>query len=237
MPVTLGVAALHLLVAADQSQVRQVSTRDEKERVALSQTEVVRLSLPTQEDVAAWASPGLRVSLGFGLDRFVGSGPAWSWTGPSVTLRPSLRLDQRWGLGVAMSYGSGPGGVRWSVTAEPTFTPWRQLAIGVGLGFAGLSVAKAGVRPAPPSVVSRELEEGEELGSCSGSALSSLVRVEYLFVVGPLFASGPFLQAQAQWTRCQSVGGPDDRESGRPVVMTQWWRHGGASVGWWLTWR
>ena len=56
-------------------------------------------------------------------------------------------------------------------------------------------------------------------------------------MVGPLFASGPYVQAQGQWTRCGWTDELTDRETGRSVVLTQWWRQGGATVGWWLAWR
>jgi hypothetical protein len=239
MPLTLALGAL---VAAGAAAPPAVRVLDEKERVSLAETEVVRLSLPTEEDVAAWSSPGLRVALGFAYGFVAGAGPAWSWSGPGVLLRPSVRVDDRWAMGLAMAYGSGPGGVRWSVTAEPTFLPWRRLALSVGLGFGGLSVSRSPAQPPPGAQpgapqVSHDLGDDQEIRSCSGSALSALGRIEYLFVVGPLFATGPFLQADAQWTRCQESTPFDDRETGRPVVLTQWWRQSGATLGWWLAWR
>jgi hypothetical protein len=214
---------------------------DEKERAALEQTDVVRLSLPTESDAAAWAAPGLRVQLGYGYGRVAGSGPAWSWRGHNVLLRPSVRLDEHWGLGVAMLYGTAPGGVRWSVTAEPTFFLWRQTAVTVGLGYGGLSVsdpfAFGGRSPGPDEVVSRDLADDETLHSCTGSAVSGLLRIEHLFVAGPLFASGPMVQGQGQWTRCQATFGRTNAETGRPVVLTQWWRQSSLMFGWWLAWR
>jgi hypothetical protein len=218
-----------------------VHVLDEKERAALEQTDVVRLSLPTESDAAAWAAPGLRVQLGYGYGFVQGTGPAWSWRGHNVLLRPSARIDAHWALGVAMLYGTGPGGVRWSVTAEPTFHPWRQLGVTVGLGYGGLSVsdplAPSGRLRGPDEVVSRNLADDETLQSCTGSAVSSLLRVEDLFVAGPLFASGPLVQVQGQWTRCQATFGRTNAETGRPVVLTQWWRQSSLMLGWWLAWR
>jgi hypothetical protein len=131
--------------------------------------------------------------------------------------------------------------VRWSVTAEPTFFLWRQLALTAGLGFGGLSVndprPPAGPPPTLDQVVSHDLGDDERLPGCTGSALSALARIDYLFVAGPLFASGPFVQAQAQWTRCQDASGLTDQETGRPIVLTQWWRQSGLTFGWWLAWR
>jgi hypothetical protein len=214
---------------------------DEKERIALQQTENVRLSLPTEGDVDAWATPGLRVQLGFGRGAVHGFGPALSFTSTTFTLRPSVRIDRHWGLALAMLYGTGPGGLRWSATLEPTFFPWRQLAISVGIGYGGLLVsdpgAPTGGLQGAAVAVSRDLTADERLQSCTGSALSSVLRLEYLFIVGPLFASGPFAEASAQWTHCEATFGRTDAETGRPVVLTQWWPQGGVNLGWWLAWR
>ena len=218
-----------------------VHVMDEKERIALEQTDNVRLSLPTQGDLDAWRNAGLRVQLGFGYGIVQGTGPALSFRSQTVLLRPSVRLDRQWALGVGLLYGTGPGGVRWSVTAEPTFFPWRDLAIAAGIGFGGLLIsnpgASSGTLQGSAVTVSRDLIAGERLQSCSGSALTSVLRAEYLFVVGPLFATGPFAQANAQWTRCQATFGRVDNETGRPVVLSQWWQQLGATFGWWLAWR
>ncbi len=214
---------------------------DEKERIDLQQTDNVRLSLPTQSDRDAWASPGLRVQLGYAYGILQGTGPALSFRSKGAMFRPSVRLDEYWALGVAMLYGTGPNGQRWSVTAEPTFFPWRQVGITVGLGYGGLAIsdpnASAGRLRGPDEIVSRDLNAGERLTSCEGSALSSLLRVENLFVSGALFATGPFAQVNFQWTRCQVSFGRIDQETGQQVLLTQWWRHNGATLGWWFAWR
>jgi hypothetical protein len=218
-----------------------VHVMDEKERVDLEQTDNVRLSLPTQDDLDAWASPGLRVQLGGGYGIVQGSGPALSWRSRTVILRPNIRIDRYWGLGVALLYGTGPNGLRWSATVEPTFYPWRQLAISAGIGYGGLSVnnpnASTGRLQGVNQEVSRELTAGEQLNSCVGSALSTVLRAEYLFVAGALFSSGPFVQANAQWTHCAESFGRTDAETGTPVVLTQWGQQQGATFGWWFAWR
>jgi hypothetical protein len=212
---------------------------DEKERVELEQIDRVRLSLPTQADVDAWANPGLRVQLGYGYAVVQGAGPAWSFRSQTAILRPSFRLDRRWALGVSLLYGTGPNGVRWSVTAEPTFFVWRQLSIAAGLGIGGLFISRPDVSTGTLSTenVSRTLSDADHLSSCTGSALTSALRAEYLFVVGPLFASGPFAQLEAQWTECQQSFGEVDQETGKSVVLTQWWRQQAATFGWWFAWR
>jgi hypothetical protein len=234
MPLTL----LGLLLAVD-APPPEPPVMDDRARVALAQTDNVRLSLPTEQDVEAWQRPGLRVALGYGQSVVGGWGPAPSFRGFAVMFRPSVRIDRWWGLGVAMLYGSATGGLRWSVTAEPTFYPWRQLALSVGLGYGGLSVSGSGPpgQPRGSEMVSRTLSDDERLRDCDGSAVSSLLRAEYLFVVGPLFATGPYLQGGAQWTRCHQTLTSDDPETGRPIVLTQWWRQASVTLGWWLTWR
>jgi hypothetical protein len=211
---------------------------DEKERALLEQTDHVRLSLPTESDRQAWDSPGLRVSLGWGTGALRGLGPAWSFSSTGVALRPGVRIDRHWALAVSMFYGAAPSGVRWSVTAEPTFYIWRQLAVSVGLGYGGISTFDVN---APDNtggfLVSRDLSDNEKLRSCEGVGLSSLARIEHLFVVGPLFATGPYLQGTAQWTRCQETLGRVDNETGQPLTLSQWWRHIGWNAGWWFVWR
>jgi hypothetical protein len=214
---------------------------DEKERVALAQTDNVRVGLPTQADRDAWASPGVRVQLGYEMGSLHGLGPAISFSSKAAILRPSVRIDARWALGIALAYGTGPGGLRWSATLEPTFFPWRQLGISAGVGYGGLSVsdpsAPTGGLQGPTVTISRDLTSGERLQSCTGSALTAVVRTEYLFVVGPLFATGPFVEGLGQWTRCQATFGRVDDETGQPVVLSQWWQQVAIDLGWWLTWR
>lgn len=214
---------------------------DEKERVALGQTDNVRVGLPTEADRDAWARPGVRVQLGFETGSLHGLGPAISFSSKAAILRPSIRIDRHWALGITLAYGTGPGGLRWSATAEPTFYPWRQLGISAGIGYGGLSVsdpgAPNGTLQGPSVTISRDLTADERLQSCTGSALTAVLRSEYLFVVGPLFATGPFIEGLGQWTRCQATFGRTDPETGQAVVLSQWWQQVALDFGWWLTWR
>lgn len=246
MPLT----ALLVLVAAAAAPVNPtgapapapaVPPMGDKERASLEQTDNVRLSLPTESDIEAWSRPGLRLQLGYGYGRIFGTTPAWSFGSHSVILRPSVRIDRRWSLGVGLLYGTGPKGLRWSVTAEPSLFVWRRLALTAGLGYGGLAIsnpaAPSGRLRGPDEVVSRDLADDETLQSCTGSALAALLRGEYMFIAGPLFASGPYLQVSAQWTRCQATFGRVDAETGRSIVLSQWWQQQGATLGWWFAWR
>ncbi len=236
MPMTASI--LHVLLAAHDPLVHVIT---EKERIELAQTDKVRLTLPTQNDVEAWRNPGLTLQLGYGYSFVQGSGPAWSFRSHSAAVRPAVRLDLRWALGVGLLYGTGPNGARWSVTVEPSFFAWRQLALTVGLGYGGLSVNRAlastGRLRGPDVVVSRDLQAGETLPRCEGAGLSALARADYLFVVGPLFSLGPFVQTNSQWTRCHSTFGRVDPETGQSINLSQWWRQQGLSFGFWLAWR
>ena len=240
MPVS-ALAVVLAAVAQPPPPPPIVHVIDEKEAVALQQTDNVRLSRPTQSDVDAWRNPGLRVALGYGYGIVRGSGPAFSFRSQTVLLRPSVRLDRQWALGLELLYGTAPQGVRWGATAEPTFYPWRDLGIAVGVGFGGLLAsnpnASTGTLQGSAETVSRTLTAGERLNSCSGDALTTSLRAEYLWATGPLFATGPFAQANVQWTECQETFGRVDNETGLPVVLTQWWRQQGATLGWWFAWR
>jgi hypothetical protein len=213
----------------------------EKETVDLDQTDNVRLSLPTEQDETAWTNAGLHLHVGYGYGPVQGTGPAWSFRSHTVSVRPNVRLDRHWALGATLAYGTGPSGLRWSVTADPTFYLLPQLGFSLGLGYGGLSISDVnrttGRLRGPDETVSRTLVEGETLQSCGGLAFTSLMRAEYLFVAGPLFASGPFAQGNAQWTRCEATFGRSNPETGRPVVLSQWWRQHGATFGWWFAWR
>jgi hypothetical protein len=248
--VVVSLIALLLTLAADASAAPaatpaspppRVHVIDEKERAQLQQTDQVRLSLPTQSDVDAWHAPGLRVQLGYAYGMVHGYGPAFSFSSKNFILRPSVRLDAQWALGVALLYGTGPNGVRWSATAEPTFFPWRQLAFSLGLGYGGLDIgnsrASTGGLQGPSEPVSRDLTGSERLNSCTGSALATMGRTEYMFVAGPLFSSGPFVEASSQWTRCQASFGRTDPETGQAIVLSQWWHQTALDFGWWFAWR
>lgn len=224
-------------------------TRIAAERALVEDDYVLRLSLPTEEDREAWAQPGFRVAIGIGQGSMTGAGSSPSFAPLSFSLRPSVRLDEWWSLGATFAYGVAAStlvqGLRWSATAGPTLHPWRGLAISFGMGLGGLDIwrhIEVGDMPRVPGFeggesVSRTLDPDELLPRCSGTAWSGVARIEYLFVVGPLFATGPFAQADLQWTRCEAQIGGISIDTGHPVMGRQWWRHHGGVLGWWLAWR
>ena len=87
-------------------------------------------------------------------------------------------------------------------------------------------------------IASRDATDDETLAECSGGGWAANLRVEYLFVVGPLFATGPHMQAGTAWTRCAAaMRGATDNDTGEPIELRQWWTHWFWSLGWGLVWR
>lgn len=216
------------------------------ERALVDDDYQVRLSLPTEDDFEAWAKPGFQLQLGYAYGSFSGKSPEAPFNAHSVTLRPSVRIDRHWSLAGSFAYAVALGdleGIRFGATLETVFHPLRALGLAVGLGYGGL----VGDRPPTSSPegeffnagqesVGRTLVGGEKMFGCEGGGLVALARVEYLFVVGPLFATGPYLAADVQRTRCEESRGTDP-ETGEPVAFVQWWLQGAWSAGWWLAWR
>jgi hypothetical protein len=228
----------------------------EKELVAQDDY-VLRLSLPTEEDVAVWRSPGIRIGLGYGYGRFFGTRKTTDFSAHHIILHPDFRIDDEWSIAATATYtiaGQDLSALRWSVSLEPTWHPWRGLGLALGVGYAGIMGARATQTayyadpslpgyyvpnpedPVPPAH-SRSAIGKELLTDCQGSGWNTLARAEYLFVAGPLFASGPFLQGDWQWVACQQSFGDLDAETGKPINTTQWWGHRGVSLGWWVEWR
>lgn len=203
----------------------------------------VRLSLPTLDDVVGWQEPGLRIALGVGRSWLVPRAPARKVGGTAFRLRVGARVDALWSLALDFDYEAVSGdqlsGLRFAGIAEAAAHPWRGLSLGAGLGYGGFVLSSTGlVFPtlAQDPVGSFTVGPSGRLAACSGSALVSVARAEYLWVAGPLFASGPFLEGGAQFTRCETELGLS-RETGTPLAMRQWWLHRGATLGWWFSWR
>ena len=216
---------------------------------------VLRLSLPTEQDLALWRSPGIRIALGYGYGRFFGTIPGTDFSAHHVILHPDFRIDDEWSIAATATYtiaGQDLSALRWSVSLEPTWHPWKGLGLAVGVGYAGIlgdrdassfvvmptdSYSGSNVEIPVAPTRSRSALNQEVLQSCNGSGWNTLARVEYLFVAGPLFASGPFLQGDWQWVACEQDFGDVDEATGRSITITQWWGHRGVSLGWWVEWR
>jgi hypothetical protein len=211
---------------------------------------VLRLSLPTETDRDAWREPGLSVQLAYGQSWFGGSGPALPFSTNAFSLRTRVRLDAWWSAAAVFTYEAAGGefsGLRWAATVEPTFHPLPDVGVSLGVGYAGLMGNSTAAMVGTPSdkppvdrsqeVAPRDFAPGELLTACTGGGLVALARIDWIFALGPLFATGPYADAGVQWTHCTAPLGGSDAETGEAIVGRQWWRHGGATVGWWLAWR
>lgn len=204
----------------------------------------VSLSLPTEDDRAAWRSSGLRVDLGVQGALLAGVGPAPRIGAVAFQVRPRLRLDPSWSLGLALGYALARGsytGARWTAVLEPTYHPTPSFGVSLALGYGGLDVSSTRLAPPAPGssteTTSRTMGRTEEMFACAGAAWVAQARLEYLWVVGPLLSTGPYLVVDSQWTGCQESFGTTDRETGKPTLGQQWWLHLGAGIGWWFSWR
>lgn len=204
----------------------------------------VRLSLPTEDDVAAWSQPGIRISLAYGYGRLLGRPPALDLTTHAFTIRAMTRIDRSWSIGLEYQYALARGtltGLRYEGTLHAMLHPWRQLGVDVGVGFGGLVLTPPTGRPAQPGsggeVSNVTFGPDTKLGACGGDGWVGLARAEYQFVAGSLFASGPYLELNAQYTRCEQTLGRLDRETGVSISARQWWLERGAALGWWVSWR
>lgn len=235
-------AALPALGVPDASPPAELD-----ERGLVDAALVDRLSLPTEADEAAWVTPGLGVQIGYARGALAGLDGAPAFTTNAFHLRTRLRLDPSWSAALALEYAGASGaldGLRWSALLESVFHPtaWSGLAFGVGYGgLQGTRVAN-GIPVAVPGwgedeLASRDLRPGESVPACTGGALVTGLRAEAQIPFGTLFATGPFAQVDLQATRCEAAFGGTDRETGLPLVATRWWTHGGARIGWWLSWR
>lgn len=235
--------------ASDEGEVEtpddEVGDRIAAEKELIEEDDYeVKLSLPTESDYELWRSPGLRVQLGYGYGRQTPFDAGVGFSSHQISFRPAVRLSERWSLAIAMSYSVARGdfsGLKWSVTVEPTFHPVEALGISLGLGYGGMlgdrMDYRSGVIEPTDASFSRTADAGEWLQGCDGSGAAGLLRVEYLFVVGALFASGPYVQGDVQQTRCAEGRGGLNIETGESTAVYQWWAHRGWTLGWWLAWR
>jgi hypothetical protein len=200
-----------------------------------------RLSLPTEEDWELWRHDGLRVLIGYGYTSATGAGTALSYTGHTLFLRPQMRLDTWWTLGLDFNFviATGhPSGLAVTALVEPVFHPIDGLSIAIGIGYATVDLVGTFLPGGfPESETSRDVPASVEFPACDGTGVAATARIDYLFVVGPLFASGPFVSASAQSVKCDLRAGNIDGETGEPVELHQEWRHRGFGLGWTLAWR
>jgi hypothetical protein len=205
-----------------------------------------KLSLPTQADRDAWREAGFRLELGYAYGNVRGLAGAPGADSHAALVRVGARLDPLWSLMTAFSFAAvtqGLSGLRFLGTVEPTVHLGDHLQVAAGFGFGGLVEGRTG-RPDPDATQRDALASSytftkpyPPLQACNGVGVAGLLRAQWLWVIGPLAASGASLQLDGQWTGCVENVARVEVDSGRPITRRQWWPHLGASLGWVVGWR
>lgn len=193
-----------------------------------------RFSLPQGSVDDAWASPGFRLGLGFGVGGLWGSARSAGGTLIGGTIRAAWRFGPRLSLASTFFYGALSGdldAMRYAITVEPTWHPERGLSLGLGVGYGGLiGDVSESLRENEPGFGSVSRGEEPTISHCEAGGIVGVARISYLFRLGRVGSTGPQATGIVQWTRCTDTAG-DDRE------IVQWWTHLGFSLAWTFSWR
>jgi hypothetical protein len=208
----------------------------------------VRLSLPTEEDRAAWRRSGFRLALGIVYGNLSGARRIPDLTLKGVAIRPGIRIDPQWSIYLPLQYATtNLGGGRFAAAVEPTWHITPGIALGFGVGYAGL----IGVSPygqfAPPEGPENDVDvqgqsftfpEGvKPLAGCDGVGVTALARLEAGYVLGPRTRTHLALEVLAQRTGCEESAFAIDSFTGAEYMFRQWWVHRGMSLSWSIEWR
>jgi hypothetical protein len=208
---------------------------------------VVRLSLPTEEDRTAWQRSGFRLALGALYGRLRGSGEVPDLTLTGVVIRPGIRIDPQWSIYVPLQYAvTDHRGARFAAAVEPTWHATPGIALGFGVGYAGL----VGINTYGDVFGSGPEDDLGMLGQpytfpdaktplseCTGVGITALARVELGYVLGRRSRTHIALEALGQWTGCEESTFRRDSFTGVEYVFRQWWGHAGMSLSWGIEWR
>jgi len=207
----------------------------------------VRLSLPTEEDRTAWQRSGFRLALGALYGRLRGSGEVPDLTLTGVVIRPGIRIDPQWSIYVPLQYAvTDHGGARFAAAVEPTWHATPNIALGFGVGYAGLlSIRTYGpVFGAGPEEDLGMLgqpytfpDASKPLSVCTGVGITALARLELGYVLGRRSRTHVALEALGQWTGCEESTFSRDTFTGAEYMLRQWWGHAGMSLSWGIEWR
>jgi hypothetical protein len=208
----------------------------------------VRLSLPTEEDRAAWRRSGFRLALGIVYGELRGARQVPDLTLKGVAIRPGIRIDPQWSVYLPLHYATTSlGGGRFAAAVEPTWHIAPSLALGFGVGYAGL----IGISPydpfMPPAGPENDVDfEGQSytfpegvkpLAACDGVGITGSARLEAGYVLGPRTRTHLALELIAQRTGCEESTFGRDSFTGAEHVYRQWWVHRGMSLSWSIEWR
>jgi len=208
----------------------------------------VRLSLPTEEDRAAWRRSGFRLALGVLYGQLRGTREVPDLTLKGVVIRPGIRIDPEWSVYLPLQYATtSKGGARFAAAVEPTWHITPSFGVGFGLGYAGL----IGIFPYDPELPNpgpeMELDNADQsytfgeskkaIRSCDGGGMTALVRAELGYVLGPRSRTHVALEALGQRIGCEEDGNGEDKFTGRQHQFRQWWGHSGVTLSWGIEWR
>jgi hypothetical protein len=208
----------------------------------------VRLSLPTEEDRAGWRRSGFRLALGVLYGDLRGSGAVPDLTLKGVAIRPGIRIDPQWSIYLPLQYAlTSHGGARFAAAVEPTWHVTPSLAIGFGVGYAGLiAVTTYGLFAAGQGPENDLGMLGQSytfpdakapVSTCDGVGIAALVRAELGYVLGPRSRTHLALEALGQRTGCEESASGRDSFTGNQYKFRQWWSHTGLSLSWGIEWR
>ena len=209
-----------------------------------------KLSLPTEEDAAAWQQPGFRLQmgLGFGILRGIDGTPGDK--NIPIFVRVGARLDHDWSLFGSFQFAVAGwrkdgdlSGLRFAGTIDPTWHVTDHLDLAAGFGFGGLVEGSTG--RADPNAAQRTAlvasytfpSARTPMVTCSGVGVAGLLRATYMWVLGPLSATGFALETDGQWTACVETVGRVEPDTAQQIVRRQWWSNAGGSLVWVISWR
>lgn len=206
-----------------------------------------KLSLPTEEDAENWKHPGFRLQLAIGYGMLRGIQGAPNLNVLPILVRIGTRLDADWSIFGSLALApikatSGFSGLRFAGTVDPTWHATDHLDIALGFGFGGLTEGNTG-RPEPNAEQRASLvasytfpSASPPIVSCSGMGVTGLARVSWMWVLGPLSATGFAAQMDGQWTACVETLTRVEEDTARPIVRRQWWANAGGSLTWVISW-
>ncbi len=209
-----------------------------------------KLSLPTEEDAAAWQQPGFRLQMGTGFGILSGIDGTPGSKNVPILVRIGARLDHDWSLFGSFQFAVAGwrkngdlSGLRFAGTIDPTWHITDHLDVAAGFGFGGLVEGATG-RSDPNAEQRASLVASYTFPSartpmvaCSGVGVAGLLRATYMWVLGPLSATGFAAQADGQWTACVENVGRVEPDTAQSIVRRQWWSNAGGSLTWLISWR